>query len=60
MEKMTGNERCRAWYAKNSEKRKEKMKEYYKNNKEYFKKYYNKNAYKIKMKRIKKGAKNEN
>ena len=75
MEKMTENERCRAWYAKNSEKRKKKMKEYYKNNKEYFKKYYkeyyknnkeyfkkyyNENAYKIKMKRIKKGAKNEN
>ena len=36
------------------------MKEYYKNNKEYFKKYYSENAFKTKMKRIKKGAKNEN
>ena len=60
MEKMTERERCRKWYAENTEKRKTKMKEYYKNNKEYFKKYYNENAYKIKTKRIKKGAKNEN
>jgi len=33
MEKITERERCRKWYAENTEKRKAKMKEYYKNNK---------------------------